>query len=139
MCLDQVPSHSASFVTTFQSAEFSPPPVLDGFFLLKHCCVDDPADLCVFNVVDKGLVEANKEDLNLFINVAIVNAGRRMSDEGIVELSFSETVHRLTHCNALLKSSVHHVPYRRRSPQAKIFFPSTFLRPFLVCESWNFL
>ena len=43
--------------------------------MLKHCCVDDPADLCVFNVVDKGLVEANKEDLNLFINVAIVNAG----------------------------------------------------------------
>ena len=58
-----------------QSAEFSPPPVLDGFFLLKHCCVDDPVDLCVVNVVDKGLVEANKEDLSLFVNVAVVNAG----------------------------------------------------------------
>jgi hypothetical protein len=61
-----------------QAAEFAPPPVLDGFFLLKLCCVDDPADLCVINLADKGLLEANKEDLALFVNVAIVDAGENL-------------------------------------------------------------
>ncbi|GFR71749.1 X-ray radiation resistance-associated protein 1 [Elysia marginata] len=49
--------------------------ILDGFFLMKHCCVEDPADLCSVNIANKELVDVKEEDLALFENVAYVNAG----------------------------------------------------------------
>ncbi|CAH1780666.1 unnamed protein product [Owenia fusiformis] len=52
--------------------------LLDGFFLMKHCCVEDPADLCSVNICNQGLTEAKEEDLALFDNVAYVNAGENM-------------------------------------------------------------
>ncbi|XP_074657735.1 X-ray radiation resistance-associated protein 1-like isoform X2 [Tubulanus polymorphus] len=48
--------------------------VLDGFFLMKHTCVQDPSDLCSVNIVGKELSEYKEEDLALFDNVAYVNA-----------------------------------------------------------------
>ncbi|XP_033759734.1 X-ray radiation resistance-associated protein 1-like [Pecten maximus] len=50
------------------------PPVLDGFFLMKHCCVEDPVDLCSVNIAGKELTEYKEEDFQLFDNVAYVNA-----------------------------------------------------------------
>ncbi|RUS78772.1 hypothetical protein EGW08_013456, partial [Elysia chlorotica] len=49
--------------------------ILDGFFLMKHCCVEDPSDLCSVNIANKELVDVKEEDLGLFENVAYVNAG----------------------------------------------------------------
>ncbi|XP_035827301.1 X-ray radiation resistance-associated protein 1 isoform X2 [Aplysia californica] len=48
---------------------------LDGFFLMKHCCVEDPADLCSVNIAGKELTDVKEDDLALFENVAYVNAG----------------------------------------------------------------
>ena len=42
---------------------------------MKHCCVEDPADLCSVNIANKELVDVKEEDLGLFENVAYVNAG----------------------------------------------------------------
>lgn len=42
-------------------------------FQMKHCCVEDPADLCSVNVSGKNLVDAKQEDFLLFDNVAYVN------------------------------------------------------------------
>ncbi|XP_053404342.1 X-ray radiation resistance-associated protein 1-like isoform X2 [Mercenaria mercenaria] len=49
-------------------------PVLDGFFLMRHCCVEDPSDLCSVNISGKEISEVKEEDLALFDNVAYVNA-----------------------------------------------------------------
>ena len=42
---------------------------------MKHCCVEDPSDLCSVNIANKELVDVKEEDLGLFENVAYVNAG----------------------------------------------------------------
>nr|XP_022287824.1 X-ray radiation resistance-associated protein 1-like [Crassostrea virginica] len=49
-------------------------PVLDGFFLMKHCCVEDPSDLCSVNISGQEMSEVKEDDLALFDNVAYVNA-----------------------------------------------------------------
>ncbi|XP_059163984.1 X-ray radiation resistance-associated protein 1-like isoform X2 [Physella acuta] len=49
--------------------------ILDGFFLMKHSCVEDPSDLCSVNVANQELVDVKEEDMALFENVAYVNAG----------------------------------------------------------------
>ncbi|XP_021372100.1 X-ray radiation resistance-associated protein 1-like [Mizuhopecten yessoensis] len=49
-------------------------PLLDGFFLMKYCCVEDPVDLCSVNIAGKELTEYKEEDFQLFDNVAYVNA-----------------------------------------------------------------
>ncbi|KAL3847386.1 hypothetical protein ACJMK2_018301 [Sinanodonta woodiana] len=49
-------------------------PLLDGFFLMRHCCVEDPSDLCSINIMGKEISEYKEEDLALFDNVAYVNA-----------------------------------------------------------------
>nr|XP_054770756.1 X-ray radiation resistance-associated protein 1-like [Lytechinus pictus] len=54
------------------------PGVLDGFFLLKHCCVEDPSDLCSVNISGQDLTDAKEEDFELFVNVAYVNAGENL-------------------------------------------------------------
>ena len=53
---------------------FSSGAILDGFFLMKHCCVEDPSDLCSFNISGQGIVEARPDDFQLFDNVAYINA-----------------------------------------------------------------
>ncbi|XP_046374524.2 X-ray radiation resistance-associated protein 1-like [Haliotis rufescens] len=50
-------------------------PTLDGFFLMKQCCVEDPSDLCSINIAGKELSEVKEDDFSLFDNVAYVNAG----------------------------------------------------------------
>ncbi|XP_062584370.1 X-ray radiation resistance-associated protein 1-like [Saccostrea cucullata] len=49
-------------------------PILDGFFLMKHCCVEDPSDLCSVNISGQEMSEVKEDDLALFDNVAYVNA-----------------------------------------------------------------
>ncbi|KAL4220511.1 X-ray radiation resistance-associated protein 1 [Mactra antiquata] len=49
-------------------------PTLDGFFLMRHCCVEDPTDLCSVNISGKEISDVKEEDLALFDNVAYVNA-----------------------------------------------------------------
>ena len=41
---------------------------------MKHCCVEDPSDLCSVNISGKEITEVKEEDLALFDNVAYVNA-----------------------------------------------------------------
>ena len=41
---------------------------------MKHCCVDDPADLCSVNISGQGFNDVKEEDFALFDNVAYVNA-----------------------------------------------------------------
>ncbi|XP_033637253.1 X-ray radiation resistance-associated protein 1-like [Asterias rubens] len=52
--------------------------MLDGFFLIKHCCVDDPTDVCSINITDKELTDVKEEDFQLFDNVAYINAGENL-------------------------------------------------------------
>ncbi|CAG5120232.1 unnamed protein product, partial [Candidula unifasciata] len=49
--------------------------ILDKHFLMKHCCIDDPSDLCSLNISSRQLTDANEDDLLLFKNVAYINAG----------------------------------------------------------------
>lgn len=49
-------------------------PALDGFFLMKHCCVEDPSDLCSVNIAGQEMSEVKEDDLALFDSVAYVNA-----------------------------------------------------------------
>ena len=41
---------------------------------MKHCCVDDPADLCSVNISGQAFTDVKEEDFALFDNVAYVNA-----------------------------------------------------------------
>ena len=41
---------------------------------MKHCCVEDPSDLCSVNISGKEITDVKEEDLALFDNVAYVNA-----------------------------------------------------------------
>ncbi|XP_030838341.1 X-ray radiation resistance-associated protein 1-like [Strongylocentrotus purpuratus] len=61
-----------------EEEESTTPGVLDGFFLLTHCCVEDPTDLCSINISGQDLTEVKQEDFELFINVAYVNAGENL-------------------------------------------------------------
>ena len=47
---------------------------LDGFFLMKLCCVEDPSDLCSVNIAGLHISHAKPEDFVLFDNVAYINA-----------------------------------------------------------------
>ncbi|KAL8600018.1 hypothetical protein ACOMHN_057787 [Nucella lapillus] len=49
-------------------------PVLDGYFLMKQCCVEDPSDLCSVNIVGLELTDVKEEDFEMFDNVAYINA-----------------------------------------------------------------
>lgn len=42
---------------------------------MKHCCVEDPADLCSVNIAGLELSDVKEDDLEIFDNVAYVNAG----------------------------------------------------------------
>jgi hypothetical protein len=57
------------------SQDLTPPTrVLDGFYLLQVCHVEDPSDLCNCNISGYGFEEARCEDLKLFDNVIRVDA-----------------------------------------------------------------
>lgn len=43
-------------------------------FQLRHCCVDDPSDLCSVNIAGKEMSDVKEEDFEMFDNVAYVNA-----------------------------------------------------------------
>ena len=45
---------------------------------MKHCCVEDPSDLCSVNISGEGLTEVKEEDFALFDNVAYVNASENI-------------------------------------------------------------
>ena len=52
---------------------------------MKHCCIEDPADLCSININGKGLSEVKDEDLALFDNVAYINASENYLPFGELE------------------------------------------------------
>jgi len=41
---------------------------------MRHCCVEDPSDLCSVNIAGKEMMDVKQDDLALFDNVAYVNA-----------------------------------------------------------------
>jgi len=41
---------------------------------MKHCCVEDPSDLCSINISGLEIEESKPDDFALFDNVAYVNA-----------------------------------------------------------------
>lgn len=45
---------------------------------MKHCCVEDPSDLCSVNISGQNLTEVKEEDFSLFDNVAYVNASENI-------------------------------------------------------------
>ena len=45
---------------------------------MKHCCIEDPSDLCSVNISGQGLTEVKEEDFALFDNVAYVNASENI-------------------------------------------------------------
>ncbi len=53
---------------------------------MKHCCVEDPSDLCSVNVSGENLTEVKGEDLALFDNVAYVNASENILPLGALLL-----------------------------------------------------
>ena len=52
-------------------------------FKMKHCCVEDPTDLCSVNISGLGLSEVKEDDLALFDNVAYVNASENILPFGM--------------------------------------------------------
>ena len=45
---------------------------------MRHCCVDDPVDLCTVNISGQGLLDCREEDFALFENVAFINAAENL-------------------------------------------------------------
>jgi hypothetical protein len=45
---------------------------------MKHCCVEDPTDLCSVNISGQNLSEAKEQDFRLFDNVAYINAAENI-------------------------------------------------------------
>ncbi|XP_002738623.1 X-ray radiation resistance-associated protein 1-like [Saccoglossus kowalevskii] len=68
----------ASASSTVAGEDDETPGLLDGFFLLRHCCVEDPSDLCSVNIIGQDLSEVREEDFQLFDNVAYVNASENL-------------------------------------------------------------
>ena len=59
---------------------------------MKHCCVEDPADLCSVNVSGQGLSDVKEEDFCLFDNVAYVNVAENVLPFGkFIRLSVHRT------------------------------------------------
>ncbi|XP_039601561.1 X-ray radiation resistance-associated protein 1 [Polypterus senegalus] len=48
--------------------------VLNGNFLMKLHCVEDPSDLCSVNISDKNLSVTEEEEFGVFNNIAYINA-----------------------------------------------------------------
>lgn len=50
---------------------------------MRHCCVEDPSDLCSVNISGKEISDVKEEDLTLFDNVAYVNASENFLPFGM--------------------------------------------------------
>ncbi|CAH1245807.1 XRRA1 [Branchiostoma lanceolatum] len=70
--LSETPGYGSRFTTSQVEDRIG---LLDGFFLMRVHCVDDPSDLCAINISDKELFRAKEVDFQLFDNVAYINAG----------------------------------------------------------------
>lgn len=55
---------------------------------MRHCCVEDPSDLCSVNISGKEMSEVKEDDLALFDNVAYVNASENFLPFGTYQLFF---------------------------------------------------
>ena len=62
---------------------------------MKHCCIDDPSDLCSLNISGLGFTDVKQEDLALFDNVAYVNAAENFLPFGVLKtlLYWTKTIH----------------------------------------------
>lgn len=49
---------------------------------MKHCCVEDPSDLCSVKIDGQDLTDVKEEDFQLFDNVAYVNAAENLLSLG---------------------------------------------------------
>lgn len=54
-----------------------------SLFKMRHCCVEDPSDLCSVNIAGKEMTDVKEEDLALFDNVAYVNASENYLPFGL--------------------------------------------------------
>lgn len=54
-------------------------------YQMKHCCVEDPTDLCSVNVSAQNLTDVKQEDFVLFDNVAYINASENILPFGKTE------------------------------------------------------
>ena len=52
------------------------------FKQMKHCCVEDPVDLCSINISGEKFSDVKAEDFQLFDNVAYVNASENFLSVG---------------------------------------------------------
>jgi len=53
---------------------------------LKHCCVNDPNDLCTVNISGQSLTDTVSTDFELFSNVVIVNASDNLLPLGLLRV-----------------------------------------------------
>lgn len=51
---------------------------------MKHCCVEDPSDLCSVNIAGQEMSEVKEDDLALFDSVAYVNAAENYLPFGML-------------------------------------------------------
>lgn len=55
---------------------------------MKHCCVEDPSDLCSVNISGQEMSEVKEDDLALFDNVAYVNAAENFLPFGKITYTY---------------------------------------------------
>ena len=48
--------------------------ILDGFYLMQLCCVEDPMDLCSVDISAKDLKNIKEDDMGMFENITDINA-----------------------------------------------------------------
>lgn len=48
--------------------------LLDGFYLMQLCCVEDPLNLSIVDISTKDLTQIKEEDMNLFENIIEIKA-----------------------------------------------------------------
>lgn len=48
--------------------------LLDGFYLMQLCCVEDPMNLCSVDISAKSLKNIKEDDMGMFENITDINA-----------------------------------------------------------------
>ena len=77
---------------------------------MRHCCVEDPTDLCSVNISDQGFSEVKVEDFQLFDNVAYINASENFLSLGMDTLNL-DVFNLLIFGNIILVAGLY-VPWR---------------------------